>query len=351
MFYPSLQHKQSGPPDKIQGLTLTTKTSKMACLPPNKKRLFNASISSSTESTNSGQNYTFFSFPPEIRNEIMALALTGAHVHLRSKSYSTKLRSHKASMLVKAPAVNFLATCQQAYKEGHAMFYNANTFHMPAGSLEEMMLLLNKIKPEHLAMMKHVELKFGLLDLTPSVLIEVEAWVAEAVKYHRSQEHFWRSRVADNVIYPEEVRTSLTLIWKGKLHAARSSFSTLEDLRVRIFSHDPAGGSNSVLTLQGRNADGLIGIHPSIGIKPLHVNSQSNRNPADVYEQVLENLPIHVSFKARESVYPIIRRKGWKGFKKWLNAESVLKLEQQEKQTNGLLSRMYFDLGFDMETD
>ena len=280
----------------------------------------------------------------------MSLALTGGHVHLRSKSYSVKLRSHRPPEITSnasSPAVNFLATCQQAYKEGHKMYYSENTFHMPPGSLEEMTLLLNNIRPECLAMMKHVELNFSLLDLTPSVLKEVEANLAKTgdkVPYDR-QWQTWRLPIPKNAIYLKLLKDSLRCLWDGKLLVARSSFSNLEDLRIRFFAHFSGGGSNSVLILQGRNADGLIGAHPAMGKDTF--DARSDLDLMDSYEKFTGD----VAAVAQAMVTSRVLEKGWRNFKSWLSPESMFALEQEWKGFMEVRSQQWYDLGFSMEVD
>lgn len=71
--------------------------------------------------------FSFFSFPPEIRNKITRYILVPGSVHLRRPKDQHRRNS----------GFQFLATCQQAYEEGHVFFYSLNTFYIPPGPLDQ----------------------------------------------------------------------------------------------------------------------------------------------------------------------------------------------------------------------
>ena len=126
------------------------------------------------------------------------------------------------------------------------MYWAGNVFHLPRGSLEEMKELLAKIKPEHLAMMRRAVLKLTLLDLTPSVLSAVEEDMLNKDRVYRepfsdaamTQRVPLRSSLRRNPRTPEyytdSIRDVMEKVWQQKLKFARSSFSSLEELQIRM---------------------------------------------------------------------------------------------------------------------
>lgn len=79
------------------------------------------------EKTTIDQRYfSFFTLTAEIRNIIMQYILVPGSVHLRQPENQYRRTS----------GFQFLATCRQAYDEGHAMFYSLNTYLMILDSLE-----------------------------------------------------------------------------------------------------------------------------------------------------------------------------------------------------------------------
>ena len=125
MAPPAHKRRQTNPP------TSSTKTSKSS-----HKRQQPSPTSTINQSTHPKPKTSYFSLPAEIRNEITSLALTGDHVYLEAKPQARKLRSDDRKPLngPSAPGVGLLATCRQAYEEGHVMFYTQNVFHLPVGS-------------------------------------------------------------------------------------------------------------------------------------------------------------------------------------------------------------------------
>ena len=126
---------------------------------------------------------SYFALPGEIRNKIMHLVLCPGHIYLRSKptasnhyiSYSNDPDNATQS----PPGIQLLATCRQAYNEGHALYYSANVFHLPPGPLSATEAILNNIQPESLSLIHHINLTTGLLDLA-SLLEEVETCASQA---------------------------------------------------------------------------------------------------------------------------------------------------------------------------
>lgn len=116
---------------------------------------------------------SYFSLPGEIRNKIMNYVLVPGDVYpYRPVPETTSTDKPETTLNVASrPGVNLLATCKQAYQEGHAMFYSFNTFHLPpTGTFSWSDRLLAK----HKALIKRISITIGLVELTPAMLTEVE---------------------------------------------------------------------------------------------------------------------------------------------------------------------------------
>lgn len=68
------------------------------------------------------------------------------------------------------PGYQFLATCKQAYLEGHKIYYQSNKFLLPSGPIEMIKPYFERLKPVHKAMIISVGVNFLFTDLTPEVL-------------------------------------------------------------------------------------------------------------------------------------------------------------------------------------
>ena len=191
---------------------------------------------SSKDSPTASPSSFYLPFPPELRNKILSLALTGGHVYFRSSLNSQKL-SHKPTSVdstpKSSPAVNLLATCRQAYDEGHAMYYSDNVFHFPPGRNRVLKAALAKIKPEHLAMMKHVVIRLSLQDRTFSMIS-------------------WDLRWSDGSINPR-LSSRLIDIWYGKLFYVQSTFENLNKIHINLSRIFKYGAEASAIELTGPN--------------------------------------------------------------------------------------------------
>lgn len=252
------------------------------------------------DSLTASPSSSYLPFPPELRNKILFLALTGGHVYLRS-SFSSQKLSHKStsanSSFKSAPAVNLLATCRQAYDEGHVMFYSENVFHLPRGRCAEMEKMLAKIKPEHLAMMKYVVLRLSPLDLTPSVLLELE-----------------EASPTSSLVY--DIGAALFGMWLAKLSHAPKCLCNLKEARVRLSQVNKFGDEASIMTKQGAiclDKWGLI-------LNPITIDT--NFLQEDIDSGILN---IFASTAARfcSTIGKKIERREWEDFKSLLSLEGV----------------------------
>ena len=317
------------------------------CVASHKRQKLRTSSSEFCNEPNAKPSY--FSLPAEIRNQITSLALTGGHIYMEGKSQRT-LRSHDRKPLngPSAPAANFLATCRQAYEEGHVMFYTQNTFHLPPGSLGETKEVLAEIKPEHIAMMRSVTLGLTLLDLTPTVARMVEADVAANLRARlrtrkafrneqrdvpsstvRLREPWWEPDSAH--AYKVSLHLALRTCWEKKLHFARSAFPGVDELRVGI------NVIFGILILQGRNANGLIGydsgclicrFSPSTSHKYDH--RLGDPSPEECYQLYIDCLLQEAAFGLTRFAESKISGMGWREFKKPASLESIETIKEHE---------------------
>ena len=260
---------------------------------------------SSKDTLTASPSTSYLPFPRELRDKILSLALTGGHVYLRS-SFSSQKLIHKPTSVnpsfTSTPAVNLLATCRQAYDEGHVMFYSENVFHLPRGRCEEMKKVLAKIKPEHLAMMKHVVLRLSLLDLTPSVLLELEE--------------------ARPSSFPDglEMSNALLNMWLGKLCHVIGHFRKLNEARARLSQDNKFGDEASMMIIQER-----ICLHKRALItNPYAIDTK-------FFQAGMDPL-ITTIFRAAATnfchfVCKTIERKEWENFKSLISPEGVTVIE------------------------
>ncbi len=74
----------------------------------------------------------------------------------------------------KWPGFQSLATCRQAYLEGHIIFYSDNAFHITPGPVNTLLAWRKGLQPQHRATIKSVCLNLTIADLTPLALREVD---------------------------------------------------------------------------------------------------------------------------------------------------------------------------------
>ncbi|KAL9607762.1 MAG: hypothetical protein Q9167_007358, partial [Letrouitia subvulpina] len=142
----------------------------------------------------------FFDLPAEIRIQIMSYALVSGKVRPgeidpnRSCPVKTKILGFPCGLKAlrtfnnihtlrelsnSTPyshdsTVGLLATCRQAYHEGHRTFYELNTFQLPHGPLKHTLQYFQGLTHEHRAMIRRVTIDLDSSDFTPEVLLKVE---------------------------------------------------------------------------------------------------------------------------------------------------------------------------------
>lgn len=114
---------------------------------------------------------SYFSLPGEVRNKIMDLVLVHGDVYPYTSVSETSISSRDTAANVKPqPGIQLIATCKQAYHEGHELFYSSNTFHLsPIMTLE----WSDRLQAKHKAMIKRISITFGLDELTTSMISQI----------------------------------------------------------------------------------------------------------------------------------------------------------------------------------
>ncbi|KAI9878735.1 MAG: hypothetical protein M1830_010641 [Pleopsidium flavum] len=114
--------------------------------------------------------FPYFALPRELRDLVMDYILVPEKVHPKGARFyfgSTKTKGGRRS---KTPGVQFLATCRQAYIEGHKLFYQQNTFFIAPGFIEDSGRYFDELTPYHKGLIKSVHMTINCHDSTKDAL-------------------------------------------------------------------------------------------------------------------------------------------------------------------------------------
>ena len=104
-----------------------------------------------------------------------------ANLSRRSSSHAQPLVTDTADVrltgqpTIRTPGLQLLATCKQAYDEGHHMLYNLNTFHWPPDPHENTPCWYKTLQPEHQKMIKTICVDLDFVDLMYGGMDAVES--------------------------------------------------------------------------------------------------------------------------------------------------------------------------------
>ena len=104
----------------------------------------------------------YFFFPPEIRNQIMDLVLVPGDIYLRPRPI---IGCSRSNFHRKRYGFQLLATCRQAYKEGHELYYTSNTFNLPSGRDHWSEQLFILVQPKHRIMIQYLAINCSIYDI------------------------------------------------------------------------------------------------------------------------------------------------------------------------------------------
>lgn len=238
----------------------------------------------------------YFALPGEIRNKIMQLVLCPGDIYLRSKptvhNHQISYTNDPANTAQSPPGIQLLATCRQAYNEGHALYYSGNVFHLPPGPLSATETILNNMQPESLSLIRRVNLTAGLLDL---------ASLCEDIETRTSQQ---------NDCY---------IVDEGCGKQARGTIYSLIRTKVSFLA---------------TKLPGLRAVKHEVVLDRTETRYMSSREWQPLDEQWVGG-PLQVAasyvglFVQRE-----IRDIGWESFKVWLSPRQIQRMEHEDLRNN-----------------
>ena len=272
----------------------------------------------------SGHYFPYFALPPETRNQIMEYVLHPGDVYIRPtngarhleqapKSASSRLRrfvnsmttlsrhlsgrsrrviTHRADVRLKRdftteqPGFQFLATCKQAYNEGHHMFYAMNTFHLPLGPVNIIDGWYPNLQPKHQKMIRTICIDLNLADLTCGGMDAVErsARSRQGGRPDNNDGHFW----SIEAMYQLELR-----VWTKIL--ILNCCTTAQNLRGFV------------------ELESII-VQNSVGCCVLKLPFGSNENEWVSLKELIKEMSRHFGTIVQFHVYG----RGWRKTRKWL---------------------------------
>ena len=170
---------------------------------------------------------SYFSLPGEVRNKIMGYVLVGDQPNSYDPVLEAPTRSQDTAARVHFRlGVQLIATCKQAYIEGHGLFYSNNTFHLPP---KMPFLWPERLQAKHKSMIKRISITIGLVELTPSMLSQVENNTAGG--QGRMYGNCWASGVLDVLFENWEAKLRYIAAWESLDEIAVHSFGCTVLLR------------------------------------------------------------------------------------------------------------------------
>lgn len=162
---------------------------------------------------------SYFSLPGEVRNKIMDYVLVHGDIQPYRPVSQTPARIPETTANVERPGIQLMATCKQAYLEGHTLFYSSNTFHL---SPTVPFWWSDRLQPKHKAMIKRISIQIGLVELTSAMLDEIKSSSLAGV----GRKNGPRSGAA--------VADALTDVWISKLRYI-AAWTSLEEVELCAF--------------------------------------------------------------------------------------------------------------------
>ena len=176
---------------------------------------------------------SFFSLPGEIRNMITNLVLVPGDVypHTLLPTISTRIPVSAANVQSRS-GVQLIATCRQAYNEGHVLFYSLNTFYLPATETFEWS---DRLQPKHKCLIKRIGITIGPNELDASMICRIDnAYINLGFKKHVESDVEPYDEFDD---LQEAVIDTLHKTWYSKMrHVA--AWKSLEEITLCLFK-DP----------------------------------------------------------------------------------------------------------------
>ncbi|KAF6227773.1 hypothetical protein HO173_011991 [Letharia columbiana] len=223
---------------------------------------------------------SYFSLPGEVRNKIMDHVLVHGDIYPRKPILGT------TASIESPPGIQLIATCRQAYLEGHALFYSSNTFHLPPSMTFEWS---NRLQAKHKAMIKRIGITLGLVQLTPAMLSQIE------FRNCISQE--------DAIRGPFAVSDFLLDTWNSKLrHVA--AWTSLNEIEVDSFGRTYVLRHHEMVANLGQTRVDSWGKLDMWSLGPYWLDTLRRSR-----------------FAALGNIYAKVKAVGWKRTKEWLCEE------------------------------
>lgn len=118
---------------------------------------------------------------PSSRLKRSVTAMVTFSRHLLGKRLRRVTKSSPDGRLtLERPGFQLLATCKQAYNDGHYMFYAMNIFHLPPGPVNSINGWFANLRPEHQRLIKTICIDIDLVELTYGGLEAVEIFARDS---------------------------------------------------------------------------------------------------------------------------------------------------------------------------
>lgn len=203
------------------------------------------------------------------------------------------------------PIPQLLATCKQAYLEGHVWFYTRNMFFLPRGPLSITHHYFGELQEQHRSLIQAIGIRLGLQDLTAEDLDLLESHLDDngPPLYHRYPNRqgvraqlSWSSGLANRALYH----------WTRKLGFVRS-FTTLKHVRVEsAYATVDLDGSTLRASLKGVRSYTTLRYLGRLG------------SPNEISWEV-QNLLEQAYTETQNLLSQRVRQYGWISTKRWLS--------------------------------
>ena len=128
-------------------------------------------------------------------------------------------------------AIGLLATNKQYYHETRSIYWSTNSFHLPRGDYQNIKAFLKNISPEHVALIRIINIDLSLADLTPQLLQQLErtAYDDQGGSLPRNNLGTYWGLVASSLLRD---------LWEEKIRLVQQCFNHVPDVFITCFE-DP----------------------------------------------------------------------------------------------------------------
>ena len=259
--------------------------------------------------------------------------------------------------------VQLLATCQQAYDEGHQLYYTSNIFHLPPGPFAHTLKILQSIHPVHLRLIKEYVIDLSFVDLWPCDLTEECSDAVRLIKF--MEETFKKPPDADPEVdcYTTAAFMYLLREWIYKVvYMERQWASHKADFWVEV--NTPPLNEDEQRRFRDQSCRPLHRSQFGVGFdlpdpsdpwfKPVDPDRiaiwyneiEERQGGPNRLRRSLESLCAKARTIADDHICSKMRQVGWKGFVSWLEKKSLEVYEEHVRGTYQHPEQWYRD-GFE----